>query len=153
MANVQRYRSGPQRVVTGLIDAGDTASIGDLVGLAAGYVFSAAEYSDSQTAAFHDLFLGVLIEGATNGDETSDTQCVVAISGDFEFDCAALPANKITVGQAFGPADGGSTLDPQTVAPTLATTEAIGKLARQALAGDTTVVVSIRSVVMDQPYA
>lgn len=151
MSNVQRYRSGSQDVVTGIIEAGSLAEIGDLVALVSGYVVPASEFTDSQTTNFHDVFLGVLIEGATIGTETYNTNCVVAVTGEYEFDCAAL-AQAYAPGQAFGAADGGATLADQTVAPTLATTEAVGKLSRQARVGDTTVTLRIRSVVMEQAY-
>ncbi len=151
MSSKQRYRSGPQSVVTGKIQASVTAEIGDLVGLSGNYVVPASTYSDSQTGAFEAVFLGVLIEGATNGDETTDTDCVVATSGDYEFDIAPLAATT-PVGTPVAPADAGSTLADQEVAPTTAA-EAIGKTSRHALQGETTVTVSIRSVVMQQAYA
>ena len=148
MANVQRKRSGPTDVVKGKIDAGVVAEIGDIVGYDGTYVKPASAYSDSQTEAFHDEFLGVLVGGATTGDETEDTPCLVETVGNFEFPLATALVAAKGLGQLIGTADAGSTLYDQVVDLTNTTNEAIGKLARPGVVGDTSVLVAIKSVVM-----
>lgn len=146
MANVQRKRSGPSAPVKSKIQAGNIVQVGDLVGQSGGYVKAAEDYSDAQTSSFHDVFLGVLVSGATTGDETDDTECLVETTGDFEFDCVPLPGDK-EVGTLVGASDGGSTLANQSVAVTTAA-EAIGRLAKPGVSGDTTCLVRIKSVIM-----
>lgn len=146
MASVQRKRGGPSAPVKGMIDAGDEVHIGDLVGLSGGYVRPASELNN--TAGFHDEFLGVLVEGATTGDETEDTPCLVETTGDFEYPLPSAAVATWPLGTYMGGSLSGGAIQNQVVDIANTSTEAVGKLARAVEVGDTNVLVRIQSVVM-----
>lgn len=146
MANVQRWRRGQSAPVKGKILAGNVAEIGDLMGTSGQYFAPANDSTDSQTGTFRDVFVGVLIEGATTGNETTDTECLVETVGEFEYPCVPLPGDK-PVGTHMGPSDGGANLSNQELAVTTSS-ESIGLLAQPGKSGDTTCLVRIKSTVL-----
>ncbi len=146
MSNVQRKRTGQSAPVKAKIQASNVVEIGDLVAISGAYVAPAVDFSDASTVSFHDSFLGVLIEGATTGNETSDTDCLVETVGEFEYPCVPLPGDQV-VGTHMGPSDGGAQLSNQELAKTTST-ESVGQLSQPGKSGDTTCIIRIKSVVM-----
>lgn len=156
----QRYRSDPQAIVGGLIQAGKICEIGDLIGLVGGYCVSGRNFDTSGAggatiaADFKAVFLGVLISGATSGRETKDTQCLVGWTGVYEYDIA--PAN-LTVDQAPGALLGAvataTTMAAQELTIVGARAGAIAQLARQVRAGKSLVSVAIFSSIMGNKLA
>lgn len=155
MANKQRYRHGPQKVVTGVIQAGKVAEIGDLMlrdwtGNGE-YVMSAGSQTatsatDEDEDHLHDEFLGVLIEGATTGDETTDTPCVIGYGAVYEFDLNDTANTQYAPGTRVIPVDAGSFMSPNQVALSEGADDfglTIGRTAAQLIDGDTKVLVEI----------
>lgn len=153
MANVQRYRRGEQKIYKGMIDAGVKAEIGDLVALVGNYVVPAAVSTLITVGTFKAGFLGVLIEGATSGTETADTPCLVGVTGIYEFDLAAALGAGLLPGKTIGPVVVADIVQDQVVAGVADRTTAIGLLASQAVAGDTTLLVDIFSTLGGQTLA
>lgn len=151
MANKQRYRRGPQKLVKGLIDAGVKAQVGDLVALVSNYVTPASLSGLTTVAGFKAAFLGVLVEGATSGEETSDTPCLVATEGVFEFDLASALGAALHVGKTIGPVAVSSVVQDQTVAGVADRDSAIALLAEEAPVGATTLLIEIFSELMGNP--
>lgn len=150
MSNVQRQRTGPSRRVKSKIDATVVAEIGDLMYQSGDYAYPFSSNSGS-TDALEALFLGVLAEGATLGDETEDTDCLVETDGEFDFDLDVAATASWPVGSLVGPAsDGaGGFLDQVvTMLESGNAAEAIGKLAQPLAVGDTIARVRIVSKVM-----
>jgi len=143
MANVQRYRRNDQKVVKGKIQAGVKVEIGDLVALVSGYVVNAVNSGVTTVTNFKAIFYGVLIEGATAGTETADTDCIVGVSGTYEFDLAAALGAALPVGKTIGAVAVSSVIQDQLVASVADRTTAIALLAQNALVGDTTLFIDI----------
>jgi hypothetical protein len=146
MANVQRYRTGRISEVRGKVKAGVQADIGDLVALNANKVETFTSLATT-VALFADKFLGVLVEGATSGTETTDTPCLVYTEGEFEMPLSATAAAVVDVGGLV------SAQADQSVATGAAIADACGRLAKQVQIGDTTCVVKIQSVIFGGPQA
>lgn len=145
MSSVQRKRSGESSPVPVKIQAGKTVSVGDLVGKSGDYVDSYAGITaDIATSAFNDVFGGVLIEGATFGNETHDTDGLMETIGEFEYPLSTVAAAEYPIGTFVGPT-GNQEVDMLVVG---AVAEAIGRLARPVHVGDTTALVRIESTVM-----
>lgn len=96
MSQNQRYRSGPQKVASGTIKAGTKAENGDLCALESDdYVYPASHTTVTSSGSgpgntdalteFKALFIGVLIEGATGGNESVDTPCLVGYGAVYEY--------------------------------------------------------------------
>lgn len=143
MAHVNRYRSGRVSEVRGSIHAGDVVEIGDLVALSSGY-FKDYDLLAQSTEVFHDTFVGVLVEGGTNGQETTDTPALVYTDGEFEYPLSVAANAAHPIGDLVGAA-GAQIVDFVNAGNFQ---EAIGRLARPCLVGDTTVLVRIMSVAM-----
>lgn len=165
MANVQRFRSGHQELVSGKVKAGVRAEIGDLMfqspddeyvypfgsiavdgsGSGSGGGFTGG---DAQADA-KGAFLGVLTEGATSGDEAADTDCLVASDGVYEF---PVPADDIDDDYPAGtPVEAtvvSGFLADQMVQLASSRTDAFALLARFAPEGSTTVQIRLFSSVM-----
>lgn len=162
-ANSQRYRSGPQAVVTGKIKAGVEAGVGDLVELGSDdYVYPAASIAvngsgsgsgggftggDAQSD-FKSTFLGVLIEGATSGDEEEDSDCVVATDGTYEYPLDEAADADYPPGTPLETVVSGGTLLSQQLQLASTRTDAIALLARQLPEGAETAEVRIFSSIM-----
>ncbi len=151
MASVQRYRRGEQKIYKGMIDAGVKVEIGDLVGLVSNYVVNPEASGLTTIAAFKAVFLGVLIEGATAGTETTDTPCLVGVTGVYEFPVAAALGAALYPGKAIAPVAVTSVVQDQLVAAAADRDTAIGLLASQAAAGDLTLLVDIVSAIAGMP--
>lgn len=140
---------GPYRMQSALWKGGLAVAVGDLVYKDASdhYDKSAAQYTwdtDLATtqASFHDVFRGVSQVRRTTAqtaDGSQTTDGCIACTGEFCFPCAALGAalyvasnTYVTIAQGTG-----NTLNPQKVVSTTDVTIAIGKLTRDAAAGDT----------------
>lgn len=161
MSNNQRFRSGPEQVVSGRIQAGVKAEIGDMVALVSDYVVPANTFDSSlgvpaALAAFKAAFLGVLIEGATSGGETTDTACLVATDGDFEYpvDPATVtadmpPGTYLTVGNDPTP----DLLINQELQVVADATNAVCQASRQLPEASNIVTVRIFSSIMGNPLA
>ena len=145
MANKQRYRSGPYSTVPVRIDAGDEVFIGDLMGKSGNYADSFGNLALG-TEAFHDVFIGVLVEGQTTGDEEEDSDALVADQGEFEFDLATTADQEWPVGSIVG-ATGSQQVQLMT-GEDANLDEAVGRLAKRVVSGDTTCLVRIDSTVM-----
>src|SRR5512144_1432259 len=107
MASIMRYRGGvvryyallPYHNTSGA--AADAIEVGDLVYVSGGNAYPASKQSDAGTAAqnrstFAAAFAGVALQkvglqtGETSFKLTTDPgYLMVAVSGDFEFDCAS----------------------------------------------------------------
>jgi hypothetical protein len=140
VANVQRYRTGTISEVRGKVKAGVLAEIGDLVALNANKVETFTSLATT-VALFADKFLGVLVQGATVGTETTDTDCLVYTSGEFEFPLSATAAAVVDVGGLV------SAQADQSVATGALIADACGRLCKAVAVGDTTCMVKIQSVV------
>ncbi len=98
-----------------------------------------ASLAQTQTD-FHDAFAGVAIDGSLAA-ETRDV--TVAPTGVAEYPCAAV-GSQLEIGTYIGPAQGtGNTLDPQKVVNVATSNLAIGRLAKRALVGATTMLVIV----------
>lgn len=153
MSNVQRFRRGDQKVYKGQIAAGVKVEIGDLVALVSNNVVNAVNSGTTTAAGFKAVFLGVLIEGATAGTETAVTPCLVGITGIYEFDLASALGAALYPGKPIGAVAVSSVVQDQVVAGVADRTTAIGLLASQAAAGDTTLLVDIVSELGGVPLA
>lgn len=164
MSNAQRYRSGNEERVTGLIKAGVKGEIGDLVFLSptTEYVYPASSIAvdgsgsgsgggftggDAQND-FKIAFLGVLIEGATSGTETVDSPCVVATDGVFEYPLNTALDDAYPPGTPFEAVVSGGFLLDQQIKLSASNTDAFCLLARQGKSGDLNVEVRLFSSVM-----
>ena len=150
MPSVQRYRSGRIAEVKTLVRAGVTASVGDLVCVAtAGHVDN---YSSSglTPATFRTAFLGVLAQGATKGNETTDSPALVYTFCEAEFPLNVAAAAALDPGGLVAAA-GDQTVSTGAVLGAAGTGTAIGRLARPVLVGDTTALVRIESVLFGGP--
>lgn len=171
MSENQRYRRGAVRTVVGRIKAGVKVEVGDLLFLGTDeYAYPAASITVNSSgsgsgggftggAALNDLktrFLGVLIEGATGGAETVDTNCVVGTSGVYEY---PVPSGNIDATYGIGhPIKGVSSGSPgallsQQVQIAANRTDAFAVLASTALQGATTVQIEIFSSMIGNPLA
>lgn len=154
MSQNQRFREGQQNVAKGLIQAGVKAQIGDLVMLLGGYVVPASLLAaGSSYPEFKTVFFGVLIEGATAGTETHNTQCLVGTSGVYEYPVPTALSQGYAPGSPFEPVEESTIIADQKLQYVAARTNAIALLAKQAYAGDLTVFVQIFSSVMGPPLA
>lgn len=160
MASVMRYRSGVVSYLA-LPTANDGAAahaieVGDLVYVAGGIAYPASHYADGGTAAqnranFAQAFVGVAVQkiglqtGETTAKLTTDSGWVlVAISGDFEYDCAST---SWAPGDLVGVYNDATNNSDQTVAKVTALNEAIGtaRVPYAALGtAQTTIIVSLR---------
>lgn len=153
MANVFRYRRGDIQGVAAPVASATVVEIGDLVYLdksadpATTYLKPAADQTDVGSLAanqdeFADNFLGVSTQQSQAGD-TEDL--LIGTEGEWEFICAAA---KFNLGDYVGPADG-SPLANQTVVKVTDPALAIGRVAKHYPANTTTVLVRIKSAVMN----
>jgi hypothetical protein len=156
----QRYRCGPQSVVSGKIQAGVVVEVGDLVALVDDYVVSGRAFDTSGSGSgtidedFKSVFLGVLIEGATGGHETVDTNCLVATDGDYEYDIDPTDADAdYPPGTLLGPVAGASTMDTQQLQIVDGRDDAIAQISRTLLQGSSTVQCRIFSSIMGNTLA
>jgi hypothetical protein len=121
---------------------------GDLLYAPSGAVSPASDLAWNSTLAltqedFHDLFAGVAIDGSLAA-ETRDV--TVAPECTAEFPCATL-GSQLEVGQYIGAAkQSGNALERQKVVSVATANLAIGKLARRALVGDTSLLVKVSGV-------
>lgn len=140
---------GPYRMQTANWAPSSAVAVGDLVFKSASdhYDYSAALYTwdtnlATTQASFHDVFRGVSQVRRTTSQTTAGTQVTdgcIAATGEFAFPCDALGAalyvaanTYVTIAQGTG-----NTLNPQKVVATTDVTIAIGKLTRDAAAGQT----------------
>jgi hypothetical protein len=153
MANVFRYRRGDIQGVAAPIASATVVQIGDMVYLdksadpASTYIKPAADQTDVGSLAanqdeFADFFLGVATQASAAGD-TEDV--LVGTEGEWEFICAAA---KFNIGDYVGPADG-SPLENQTVIKVTDPALAIGRVAKMYTANTTSVLVRIKSAIMN----
>lgn len=167
--NAQSIRSGPLSVVSGRIQAGVKAAVGDLCMLIGNYVMPAhtmivtgsgsgsgsdAPSGGSALTDFKVAFLGILYEGATSGLETSDSPCLVAT------DCVAeIPVATGSIDDVYPPGMpvsaviNGTTLFDQQIQLTSGRTAAIALTARETGTLDSTLVVRIFSSIMGEPLS
>lgn len=140
MASVQRYRTGRISEVRGVVPALAKAEIGDLVALDSNKVKPFSVLATT-VALFADKFLGVLVQGATTGTQTTDSPCLVYTEGEFEFPLSATAGAVVDVGGLV------SAQANQSVATGALIADACGRLCRPVAVGDTTCMVKIQSVV------
>lgn len=154
MANVQRYRWGPQRRVRGRIAAGKKVEIGDLVGvdLSTDFVVPASDTVNANIATFRGIFAGVLIEGATAGTETTETPCMIGVDGVYEFPLNVALAAESAPGTPLILTTGSTNLLNQVVTVG-ARASAIALLAREGKAGDLTALIELYSAIFGAPLA
>ena|SRR5437764_1260504 len=152
MANKQRYRRGPQKVAKGRIDAGVKIQVGDLVGvdLATDYVVPASAYINADIAVFRAIFAGVLIEGATSGSETRDTECLIGYDAVYEFDLNTPAAAHYGAGTPLILSTGSTNLDNQILEIGAAAT-AVAKAAEDIAQGALSAFVNIQSQTFTSP--
>lgn len=140
---------GPYRMQTANWPGSSPVAVGDFVYKSSSdrYDYSAAVFPwDTNIATtqanFHDVFRGVSQVRRTASQTTAGTQATdgcIAATGEFMFPCDALGAavyvannQYVTIAQGTG-----NTLNPQKVVATTDVTLAIGKLTRDAAAGQT----------------
>lgn len=140
---------GPYRMQSALWAPAAAVAVGDLVFKSASdhYDYSALLYTwdtnlATTQASFHDVFRGVSQVRRTVAQLQSGTQVTdgcIAATGEFCFPCAALVSALYVASNTFVTiAQGtGNTLNPQKVVSTTDVTIAIGKLTRDAAAGQT----------------
>jgi hypothetical protein len=145
MSDQQRYRSGNIAEVKSKVKAGVLAEVGDLVALISGKVetFTSAAVS---SAVFRTSFLGVLVQGATRGTETTDTTCLVYTEGEFAFPLSAPAGAAVDIG-GLVKATADQVVATGGVLGVAGTGDAIGRLARRVEVGDTEALVKIQSVI------
>lgn len=168
MSSTMRYRGGVVQYQA-FPTANDGAAahaieVGDLVYVTGGVAYPASHLADGGSAAqnraaFAALFAGVAVQkvGLQSGEKsfrlTTDPGWVlVAITGDFEFDCAAT---SWAPGDLVGVYNDATYNSDQQVAKVTAADETIGvaKVPYNALGtSQTVIVVSIRSKVMSLQY-
>lgn len=139
--NTQRYRTGVVKECRPLLKAGDVNNIGDIMGKEGSYART-YDVLSAGTAAFHDVFMGVLQQGATLGTETHDTPGLVYDGGEYEYPLNQAAAADIGVGALVGP------MSSQVVACPVPITEAIGEVTKHCYAGETTITFRLFSVVL-----
>lgn len=155
MADVMRWRCGDTNpVVSPACQSGLLYEIGDLLFQSLnGLAYPASAQTDQGSEArnqelFACRFLGVAMQRSRVGD----TDLIrVATTGIFEYPCPTVPAGGYDLGQRVGAdenAAGTALLDQQVVAVTT-DVAAIGRLNRIANAGDTNMLVRIRSEIME----
>lgn len=140
---------GPYRVQTANWPAATAVAVGDLIFKSASdhYDYSALLYTwdtnlATTQASFHDVFRGVSNVRRTASQLSAGSLPLdggIFATGEFCFPCAALGAalyvasnTYVTIAQGTG-----NTLNPQKVVATTDVTIAIGKLTRDAAAGQT----------------
>lgn len=143
MSEVQRFRRGPQKVYKGTVQAGTKVEVGDLVALVGAYVINAEASALVTAATFKAGFLGVLIEGATSGNETADRPCLVGTSGVYEYDFPAALGAGLTAGKPIAVNISGGVAQDQVVAAAADRTTAVALLAADAKQGDLTGLIDI----------
>lgn len=156
MANVQRHRYASGHVMVD-VDSAIVVEQGDLIWLNTNDGRPAGQDTNSDGTGdlwnsdlattqedFHDVFLGVAADQSRSGD-TDQIRCEY---GDvFEFTCASATFN---VGDLVGPAKtAGNNLENQKVVAVATANLAIGRVAKPYLSATTTVLVDVRSTVMD----
>lgn len=153
MPQVQRYRRDNQDIAKGKIQAGVKAQIGDMLVMVGNYAVPVALAGTITTLAlFKASFVGVLIEGATAGTETKDTDCLIATDGVFEYDLATPLAAVVPVGSIATGVLVTTTVQSQQVASAGATrTNGIGIVETQGAIGDTTLLVRIFPALSGNP--
>lgn len=168
MSEAQRYRSGPQQVASGVIKAGIKAEIGDLMFLSEDeYLYPASTIAVdgsgsgsgggfSGGAAVNDFkgaFAGTLIEGATSGNETTDSACLYGYDATYEYDLVEAADATYPAGTPLVSVEVNDFLADQTVAITDARTDAIALASRVIHEGDTTVEMRTVSSIMGTPLS
>jgi len=143
--DTQRHRSGPFYEARSKVRASVQADVGDLVALIAGKIetFTSAALT---SAAFRTSFLGVLVQGATRGTETTDTPALVYTTGEFAFPLSAPAGAAVDVG-GLVKATADQIVATGGVLGAAGTGDAIGRLARRVEVGDTEALVRIESVI------
>lgn len=162
MANKNRWKYGDAKPVVAVTGHAVSIEIGDLVyqeevsGLFNIEPASAAPKEGNlaqQQEYFCCRFLGHSSQQFRADHDPADL-CELRVNtrGVHEYDCVALP-RALPLGTFFGPAAAGAMpaagLLDQTVVEVAEERRAVGRLARRAAAGDTTVYIEIFSEVMD----
>lgn len=169
MANEsQRYREGPQSVARGKIKAGVKAGVGDLMFKSSDeYLYPASTIAVDGSGSgsgggftggnaltdFKGAFIGTLIEGATTGLETVDSDCLVGYGAVYEYDLNAASDANYAPGHPIEAYATGGKLANQTVQLVSARTNAFATLAKELRTGDLTAFIQTQSSVMQNPLA
>jgi hypothetical protein len=96
---------------------------------------------------FRTSFLGVLVQGATRGTETTDTTCLVYTDGEFEFPLSGGAAGAAVEIGGLIAAAADQAVTTGAILGAAGTGNAIGRLARRVEVGDVNVLVKIESVI------
>lgn len=154
MSEAQRYRSGPQQVASGLIKAGIKAQVGDLMFLSSDeYLYPASTIAvdgsgsgsgggfsgGSALTDFKGAFAGTLIEGATTGNEATDSNCLYGYDATYEYPLNEAADATYPSGTPILPVEIDDVVADQVVAIGSARTNAIGLASREIREGDLTV--------------
>ena len=143
MADNQRYRSGPVSEVKTRVKAGVQCDVGDLVTMVTpGKV---EPFGVLTAANFRTTFVGVLVQGHTTGNETTDTPCLVYTFCEAEFDLSAAAGAAVEIGGLVA-ASADQVVATGGILGAAGTGTAIGRLARRVEVGDTKALVRIESV-------
>jgi hypothetical protein len=145
MAEVPGYRQGLISGVKSLTKKGDANALGDLVAQDGDYLKTWAQMDALPgPSEFFDKFLGVLQEGAANGQEAADTPVLVFTQGQCYYPLNAPAAHYYPVGTfVTAVADQVVALDEAADLSTM-----IGKVCVPVKAGDPGVMFELRSKVM-----
>ena len=149
MSDKMRWKYGDTNPVVAAVESATVIELGDLVYQDVDDAKPASAQADqgSKTAnqeLFADNFLGVAMQRSRSGD-TDPIR--VATTGVFEFDC---PGGTFRLGDLMGVHEN-ATIDGllnQQVAPVLASSVAIGRVAKRVPSAEQTVLVDIRSTIM-----
>jgi hypothetical protein len=149
MTDKMRWRYGDTNPVIAAVDEATVIEIGDLLWQDTDDAKPASAQTDHGTEAanqeaFAHKFLGVAMQRSRAG-ETAPVR--VATTGVFEIDC---PSGAFELGQLLGADENaaGDALLDQQMAAVNASRCAIGRVAKRAPSGSTSVLVDIRSTVM-----
>lgn len=159
MPCVQRYRSDPEKIVSGKIKAGKKVEIGDLCMLdPTEYVLPSQLFSVNGSGSgpaggeahteFKNGFLGCLIEGATGGHETVDTPCLIGYDAVFEYPLDVAADADYPPGTLLEAVTGTGFLVQQEVKISSTAAKSFAKAAREIKQGDLTVQARLISSIM-----
>ena len=152
MADTMRHRYGAKNVVKAEVATGTVIQVGDLCYLDTNKVINFATKVIASVADCSDNFLGVAMQASASG-ETDPIR--IATSGVFEFD---MTSGTVYLGYSAEPAQGGTYVEDQKIAPASTKTDPIGVCIPHSGDGkggtsETRVLVHIQSAIMKNVLA
>ena len=153
MSDKMRWRYGETNPVLAAVDSSTVIEIGDLLYLASGKALPASSMTPKTTvvatqSSFSNAFVGVAMQRSENG---STSPIRVATTGVFEYDA---PSTTYGLGDLVGiyESEAAAPIAPQMVAKVSSSSGAIGRVSRVESTATTSILVSIRSVIMNGSF-